>query len=68
MEYAVAVDGEEIHRLELEERQMAYDVGYVGMLLDSGIAEASSGAQQNRDVKVLIHLRRRHHRPSFPFH
>jgi len=68
VEYAVVVDGVEIRHLELEETQMVYGVGYVGRLLGSGTVGASSAAQQNHDVKVRIHRRRHHHRPSCPSH
>jgi hypothetical protein len=37
------------HRFESGVRQMVYDVEYVGMLVDSGIEEASFGARLIHD-------------------
>jgi len=56
------------HRLEWEERQMVYDVGYVGMQVGFGIEEASFEARQIHGEKDQIRLRHHHHRPSFPSH
>ena len=66
-EYVVFVAGDAgRHRLELAERQMVCDVGYVGMQVDFEIEEASFAARPNRGEKDQIHPRRHHHRPSFP--
>ena len=51
---------------EWEERQMVYDVGYVGRQVDFGIEEASFAAQPNRGEKDQIHPRHHHRRPSCP--
>ncbi len=65
VECAVAVvRGVERHHSESEERQMEYDVGYVGKLLGSGIEEASFVARLIHDEKRRIHHRHRHRHPS----
>ena len=56
------------HHLGWEERQMVYDVEYVGRQVDSGIEEASFEVRPSHDGRHQIHRRRRHHHPSFPSH
>ena len=51
---------------ESEVRQKEYDALYVGKQADFGIEEASFVVRPTHDVKVQIHHRRHHHRPSFP--
>jgi hypothetical protein len=65
-EYVVAVvDVAGRRRLGWAERQMEYDVGYVGKL-HSGIEEASFAVRPSHDGKHRIHHHRHHHHPSFP--
>ena len=56
------------HHLGWEERQMVYDVEYVGRQVDSGIEEASSEVRLIHGEKDQIHHRHHHRRPSFPSH
>ena len=66
-EYVVFVAGDgERHHLELEERRMVYDAGYVGRQVDFGIEEASFEVRQIHGEKGQIHPRHRRRRPSFP--
>lgn len=68
-EYVVfAVGDVERLRLESGERQMVYDDGYVGRLVDFGIEEASFVVRQIHGGKDQTHHRHRRHRPSFPSH
>jgi len=68
VECAAFADDVGRRRLELEERQREYDVGYAGMQLDFEIEEASSVAPLNHGAKHQIHHRHHHHRPTFPSH
>jgi hypothetical protein len=54
------------HHLELEGKQMVCDVEYVGMLVDSGIEEASSAVRLIHGEKDQIRRRHHHRHPSFP--
>lgn len=66
-EYVVFVAGDAgRHRLELGERQMVCDVGYVGRQVDFGIEEASFEVRLIRGEKDQIRPRHHRRRPSFP--
>jgi len=66
-EYVVFVAGDAgRHRLELAERQMVCDVGYVGRQVGFGIEEASFEVRLIRGEKDQIRPRHRRRRPSFP--
>lgn len=66
-EYVVFVAGDaERHHLELEERQMVCDVGYVGRQVDFGIEEASFEVRLIHGEKDQIRPRHHRRRPSFP--
>lgn len=54
------------HRLEWEERQMVYDVEYVGMQVGSEIEEASFEARLIHGEKDQIHPHHHRRHPSFP--